>query len=143
MKRIIALPPLVVALLAVSTHAQDQLPSAPAGQTWKLVWQDEFDGDKLDATKWEIPEYKRRDGYWSRKAISLDGQGHLVMSVLKDGDKYLDGCVRTRGKFQHSFGYYVARIQLQKQPGHWSAFWIMGDGVGNPHDKEVTCSSAQ
>ena len=25
--------------------------------------------------------------------------------------------------------YYVARIQLQKQPGHWSAFWITGPGV--------------
>ena len=52
------------------------------------------------------------------------------MSTLKEGDKFLDGCVRTKGKFEHSFGYYVARVQLQKQPGHWSAFWIMGDGVG-------------
>ena len=117
--------------LQVTAPAQDdQLPSAPAGQTWKLVWRDEFDGTTLDASKWDVPEYKRRGGYWSRKAISLDGQGHLVMSVLKEGDKFLDGCVRTKGKFQHAFGYYVARIQLQKQPGHWSAFWIMGDGVG-------------
>ncbi len=106
------------------------LPTAPNGKTWKLVWHDEFDGAKLDETKWDVPEYKRRDGYWSRKSISLDGKGHLVMSVLKDGGKFLDGCVRTKGKFEHSFGYYVARVQLQKQPGHWSAFWIMGDGVG-------------
>ena len=113
---------------------KDTLPAAPEGKTWKLVWQDEFDGTTLDASKWDIPEYKRRDGYWSRKAISLDGNGHLVMSVLKDGDKYLDGCVRTKGKFQHSFGYYVARIQLQKQQGHWSAFWLIrrrrGQGRG-------------
>lgn len=125
---------LVLGAVAASAQAQepvkDDLPSAPAGKTWKLVWHDEFEGTKLDASKWDVPEYKRRDGYWSRKAISLDGKGNLVMSVVKDGDKYLDGCVRTRGKFQHSFGYYVARIQLQKQPGHWSAFWIMGDGVG-------------
>ena len=122
---------LIFCLSAQSDFGQekDALPPAPEGTTWKLAWQDEFDGTKLDEARWDIPEYKRRDGYWSRKAISLDGKGHLVMSVLKEGDKFLDGCVRTKGKFEHSFGYYVARVQLQKQPGHWSAFWIMGDGV--------------
>ena len=127
---------LAEALFAVSAQAQeDQLPSALGGQTWKLVWQDEFEGDKLDASKWDIPEYKRRDGYWSQKAISLDGQGHLVMSVLKEGNKFFDGCIRTKGKFQHSFGYYVARIQLQKQPGHWSAFWLYDACVGKVGDE--------
>ena len=45
--------------LRVTTTAQtmpqscedDQLPPTPAGQTWKLVWQDEFDGTKLDASE--------------------------------------------------------------------------------------------
>ena len=113
----------------------DILPSASEGQTWKLVWNDEFDGTTLDTSKWDVPENRRRDGYWSGKAISLDGNGRLVMSVLKEGDKYLDGCVRTLGKFEHSFGYYVTRVQLQKQPGHWSAFWIMGRGVGKVGDE--------
>ena len=116
--------------VAMGQDVRDDLPSAPQGKTWNLVWHDEFDGTTLDTTKWDIPEYKRRDGYWSHKAISLDGKGHLVMSVLKEEGSFLDGCVRTKGKFQHSFGYYVARIQLQKQQGHWSAFWIMGNGVG-------------
>ena len=51
-----------------------------------------------------------------------------------DGDKPTDGCITTQGKFEHSFGYYVARIQLQSQPGHWSAFWITGPGVGKVGD---------
>ncbi len=107
------------------------LPPAPEGKTWNLVWHDEFDGTKLDSTKWEVmPDAPRKGGWWMRKAVSLDGKGHLVISTLKEGDRYIDGCVRTKGKFEHSFGYYVARVQLQKQPGHWSAFWIMGDGVG-------------
>jgi beta-glucanase (GH16 family) len=104
---------------------QDALPPSAQDKSWRLVWHDEFSGAKLDETKWDIPEYKRRDGYWSRKAITLDGKGHLVMSVVKEEDRYLDGCVRTHGKFEHKFGYYVARVQLQKQPGHWSAFWMM------------------
>lgn len=133
MRNVYALVTVVATLVAVRAPAEEkepQLPAAPAGQSWQLIWQDEFDGTALDGAKWDTPEYKRRDGYWSRKSIALDGQGHLVMSVLKEGDKHLDGCVRTKDKFEHAFGYYVARIQLQKQPGHWSAFWIMSNGVG-------------
>jgi beta-glucanase (GH16 family) len=123
---------LIVTFFLVASRAaiaqqpeKDMLPTAPEGKTWKLVWNDEFDGTKLDETKWEVmPDAPRKGGWWMRKAVSLDGKGHLVISTLKEGDRYIDGCVRTRGKFEHSFGHYVARIQLQKQPGHWSAFWI-------------------
>jgi HEAT repeat protein/beta-glucanase (GH16 family) len=115
------------------------LPPAPKGQAWRLAWHDEF-GDEApdgraagmppDDRKWEVmPDAPRKGGWWMRKAVSLDGQGHLVIHTLKEGDRYIDGCVRTRGKFEHAFGYYVARIQFQKQPGHWSAFWIMGPGA--------------
>ena len=104
-------------------------PTPPEGKAWKLVWRDEFDGDKLDESKWEVPEAQRRDGWWSPKAVSLDGRGHLGIATLKEGDKYLDGCARTRGKFEHAFGYYTARIRLQHEPGHWSAFWLFNGGV--------------
>ena len=123
---------LVVSHAAIAAQPEkDTLPPASAGKTWKLVWHDEFDGTALDTSKWEVmPDAPRKGGWWMRKAVSLDGKGHLVIRTLKEGDRYLDGCVRTKGKFEHSFGYYVARVKLQKQPGHWSAFWIMGDGVG-------------
>ena len=137
MKRIGAGAAIVLVGLLVS-HAQgqkppsqDDLPKAPEGKAWKLVWHDEFEGTTLDESKWETPpDGKRRDAWWMRKAVSLDGQGRLVISTLKEGDKYIDGCVRTRGKFEHAFVYYVARIQLQKQPGHWSAFWLFHASVG-------------
>jgi beta-glucanase (GH16 family) len=108
----------------------DRLPAPPAGKSWKPVWGDEFDGKTLDASKWDVPEYHRRDAWWSRKAVSLDGMGHLVMSTLREGDRVLDACIRTRRKFVHAFGYYVCRVRLQKQPGHWSAFWLYNDSVG-------------
>jgi beta-glucanase (GH16 family) len=109
----------------------DNLPKLPDGKRFSLAWNDEFSGDKLDETKWDIPEGPRRDGFWRRDAISLDGKGNLVISAFKDGDKYIDGCVRTKGKFEHGFGYYVARVKLQKQPGHWSAFWLYNASEGN------------
>ena len=37
--------------------------------------------------------------------------------------------MRTKGKYLHAHGYYVARIRLHKQPGHWPAFWMWGTGV--------------
>lgn len=115
--------------------ARQSLPEPPAGKSWKLVWQDEFDGTKLDETKWEIPEGRRRDGWWSSKAVSLDGTGHLVISTIREDDRYLDACVRTRGKFEHAHGYYVARIKLQRDVGHWSAFWLYGPSVGKIGDE--------
>jgi len=121
---------------AVELTPTDKLPTLPAGQTWKLAWHDEFDGPKVDDTKWvNRTEGKRKDGWWSKDAVTLDGQGHLVIRTYKDGDKFVDGCVTTQGKFEHKFGYYVARIQLQKQPGHWSAFWMMCNGVGKVGDE--------
>jgi len=112
------------------TKPKDVLPSAPVGKAWKLVWHDEFDGPKLDESKWmHYAEGKRRDGWWTRGTVSLDGNGRLVIETKKEDGKYLDACVATQGKFEHSFGFYVARIQLQKQRGHWPGFWICGPGV--------------
>lgn len=131
MKTLLAL--LLVGVPAVGAKAADRderLPRPPDGKTWKLVWHDEFDGAKLDDSKWEVPDHRRRDGWWSPEAVSLDGKGHLAIRTLKDGQRYLDACVRTRGKFEHAHGYYVARIELQEQPGHWSAFWLYNSCVG-------------
>lgn len=123
----------VLVLSATSLHAQtpkDDLPTPPEGKAWKLAWNDEFDGDALDRSKWEVPNNPRRDGFWSPEAVSLDGEGNLVISTFEEDGKYYDACVRTRGKYEHAFGYYVARIRLQKEVGHWSAFWLYNGCVG-------------
>jgi beta-glucanase (GH16 family) len=109
---------------------QEFLPPAPAGEQWKLVWQDEFDGKKLDETKWNrLGDWKRRDGYWVKEDAYLNGKGNLVLRTRRDGKRYTCGAINTRGKFEHAFGYYVARVKLPRQPGHWPAFWLMAPGV--------------
>jgi len=35
----------------------------------------------------------------------LEPVGNLVIKTFKDGDKYVDGCITTQGKFEHAFGY--------------------------------------
>lgn len=134
---LICLPSLALAFAtAVLAQAEkDSLPPAPAGKHWQLAWHDEFDGAKLDETKWNrLGDSKRRDGFWVKDDAYLDGRGHLLLRTKQDGDRYTCGAMDTRGKFEHAFGYYVARCQMPKEPGHWSAFWMMCGGVSKVGD---------
>lgn len=106
------------------------LPPAPAGKHWKLVWHDEFDGPTLDESKWNrLGDHVRKGGYWVKEDAYLNGKGSLLLRTKKDGERFTCGAINTRDKFEHAFGYYEARCQLPKEPGHWSAFWLMCEGV--------------
>ncbi len=127
--------PLLIAA-AEREHNSNDLPSLLAGQKWDLVWSDEFNGAKLDESKWEIiGDSKRRDGYWVKKDAYLDGKGSLILRTTKDGDRYTCGAVRTLRKFEHIYGYWVVRCKFPKEPGHWPAFWLMSSGVNKVGDE--------
>ena len=75
----------VVAHNGVAQEIKDTLPTPPEGKTWNLVWHDEFDGTKLDDTKWEVmpdaPAQRRlvdraRPSPWTARAI-------LVISIAQ------------------------------------------------------------
>ncbi len=115
--------------------ADEFLPTLPEGQRWQLAWSDEFDGTAIDETKWDIMgDWKRRDGFWVKEDAYLDGQGHLILRTKKDGDRYTCGAIRTRGKFEHRYGYWVCRCQMPTEEGHWPAFWLHCDTVGHVGD---------
>ena len=83
---------LVLIMLATGTPLQaadEFLPPLPQGQEWKLAWSDEFDGARIDQTKWDVMgDWKRRDGFWVKEDAYLDGQGHLILRTKKDGERY-------------------------------------------------------
>jgi beta-glucanase (GH16 family) len=129
----------LAALLALpaALAAAGTVRAEPPGADYKLVWSDEFDGDQLDLTKWEYRGLgKRRLAVNTKDSVRLDGKGHLVMTTRKAGDEYHTGMLGTQGRFEAVFGYFEARMKFQKQPGHWSAFWLqtptMGKVVGDP-----------
>lgn len=116
----------------VSKHAgaTAHVPPLAAGKQWKLVWQDEFEGQQLDESKWNrLGDSPRRDGFWIKEDAYLSGKGTLLLRTKKDGDRYTCGAVNTRGKYEKAFGYFVARCKIPREQGHWSAFWMMAPGV--------------
>ena len=102
----------------------DFLPPVPPEKEWKLIWSDEFNGTILNENIWETPVGKRRDGYWVKEDSYLDGNGNLIIRTKKDGDRYTSGAIRTLGKFEQKYGYWVARCKFPTQEGHWPAFWL-------------------
>lgn len=120
-----------LALLAMSPEPADKLPTCPEGAAWQLVWNDEFEGKVLDPAKWDVPVYERRGHLWRAENAYLDGEGSLVIETSKVGDRFASACVRTLGKYEKAFGYFVVRCKLPKEQGHWSAFWMMNGKVGN------------
>src|SRR3990172_8308630 len=88
---------LLAAMAIERAQATDELlPPAPAGNKWKLIWNDEFDGAKLDESKWNrLGDSKRRDGFWIKDDAFLNGKGQLVLRTRKDGDRFTCGAINT------------------------------------------------
>jgi beta-glucanase (GH16 family) len=127
-------------------------------QTYTLRWADEFDGaagNAPDQTKWnydiggngwgnnELETYTRRP-----ENVFLDGDGHLVIKVIKETLKGSDGIKRdytsarllTRDKFTQRYGRIEARLRVPFGQGIWPAFWMLGansNTVGWPTCGEI------
>jgi beta-glucanase (GH16 family) len=133
--------PLLVFVLAETVSGQtgpapEFLPPLPAGGKWKLIWNDEFEGTTLDEAKWNrLGDHVRRTGWWLKEDAYLSGKGTLLLRTKKDGDRFGCGALNTKGKFEHAFGYYVARLRMPRQPGHWPAFWLQTESMTKVGDE--------
>jgi hypothetical protein len=134
----------------------------PKGRTFKLVWNDEFDGDALDASKWGYrTTFWGKNAHWFAKpedgAVEVkDGLCHLKLVKKPDGqfvspqlqtgeliwdiphDPKSKGfwplAKREKPKFMHRYGYYECRCRLQQMKGWWSAFWMQTPMQGTSLD---------
>ena len=124
----------------------------PMGMKFNLVWHDEFDGDRIDDSKWSY-----RTNFWGRRAhwfatpddnavevksgllrmkLVKRADGQFVSPQLQTGELVWDVPhqenpkgfwplpKREKPKFMHRYGYYECRCRLQQMPGWWSAFWM-------------------
>ena len=94
-----------------------------------LVFEDNFDGDKIDETKWGIAGDGPHRGAIMRKANAQLNDGHLELLFMPDGDTFSTGALNSQGKHEFKYGYFECRAMLNRHEGHWFAFWLMGSGV--------------
>ena len=119
-------------------------PKTPSGQKvdmskFELTWQDEFDGNSVDSSKWIYPWWitERKGGYWYSDMVSVhDGNLDITTKYIPDGlhgspGGYYTGVVETRNMFEQCYGYFEVRCILPASSGMWSAFWMMNEGVYN------------
>ena len=108
---------------------------------WKLVFSDDFNGSKLDRTKWRFRSDNRKEceirrgGYWSKDQIILKDSHLILRTEYKDGPSgpgWYASAVTTDGLFNHRYGYYEARCILPKGTGFWASFWIQSNNMRIP-----------
>lgn len=106
---------------------------------YELVFEDEFEGDKLDTSVWNYRGLgSRRTGYNGKNAVSV-----------KDGNLYLTGYYDEDGEYgagwytgmislikHYKQGYFECKCICNKDKGFWSAFWIQSPN--NPYDHYVS-----
>jgi len=128
----------------------------PKNKNWRLVWNDEFDGDTLDRSKWDYRLYlmQQRHQPFAETGAELDGKSNLLLKLyekdghfysphLQSGMNYLDRPGDTYKKFRwpvakieqprfmHKYGYYEIRCKLPTQAGWWAAFWLQSPTIGS------------
>jgi len=138
----------------------DPLPLGAPG-SWTLRFDDEFNGDSLDLSKWKPNWFGSTDTSVTRPINDLEvscydpaqvsvsgGTLKLVAAsttnpacLTKSGARadYASGLVMSDGHYNFTYGFIEARIWLPPGPGltpqNWAAFWT--DGNDWPVDGEI------
>lgn len=108
--------------------------------SYKLMWEDNFNKNKLDASKWITTLSDKGGGnkelqYYLPKNISIEkepnsGESCLVITAKKEsykGRTSTSGHLTTDGKMNFTYGKVEARIKMPKTAdGLWPAFWMLG-----------------
>jgi len=113
----------------------DTIPEVPG---WTLVWNDEFDGPKIDKNKWEHEVNATGGGnnelqyYTSRDINSYIENGKLVIQGLKEtftgpeGTRdYTSARLRTLNKGDWKYGRLEIKALLPYGQGIWPAIWML------------------
>ena len=140
------------ALFVAATLSASAMSAAPATdeslnlEGWKLVWNDEFSGSKIDSAKWVMCP---RGGSDWEKHMSSDPR----CFVLKDGilqlrgipndkkgkgqSEFLTGGLQSKGKFDYMYGKIVIRARFKSAKGAWPALWMLGNKGKWPKNGEL------
>jgi beta-glucanase (GH16 family) len=148
---------LAVSYLVFPSGSKSSIPmKSTENSSWRLVWQDEFNGPTrtIDANKW-TPEVggsgwgnKELQYYTNRLDNAFQSGGKLTIKAIKEQFTGSDNITRdytsarltTKKNFSVAYGRFEARIKIPYGQGIWPAFWMLGkdiDTVGWPKCGEI------
>jgi len=106
------------------------------GAEWELVWSDEFEGEKLDESKWL---YDVGNWGWGNNELQYytDNRientrledGNLIIEARKNdmGQEWTSARLTTRGKVSFLYGKIEFKAIVPREKGNWAAGWTLGD----------------
>ncbi len=110
-------------LVAFLLLAVSPLLAADPSAGKKLVFSDDFNGDKLDESKWVVSGAREVFTF-----VKVGKEGSALRIGLKSGaDMIQTNAISTRGKFSQQYGYYEASIRFNATEGHMGTFRIVSD----------------
>lgn len=123
--------------------------SAFAQTKRKLVWEENFNGKKLNEKLWnfEIGDGCPEICGWgnNEKQIYTTNnhqlkKGMLIIQAKKEGEIYTSTRITTKAKKEFQYGRMEVRAKLPLGKGIWPAFWMLGSNsssVGWPQCGEI------
>jgi beta-glucanase (GH16 family) len=105
------------------------------------VWSDEFDGSSINLDHWTFDTgtgiggwgNAERQHYTDRPENARVENGHLVIEAREEsyrGSKYTSARLKTQGLHSWTYGRVEARIKIPFGQGIWTAFWMLGQDIG-------------
>ena len=127
-----SLPALCVAALVSLSIAEP-----PAHSSWKITFQDEFEGTALDAAKWNngYALEATGPGSWPDPANVKVSDGSLKLIGEKragQGKTYAGAAINNKNKFHQMYGYMEARIKVPAGKGFSAKMTGIKAGGGYP-----------
>ena len=105
--------------------------TGPPSKDYKLVWSDEFDGDKVDESKWKVYTMDfngKRDYRLVPQAMKVkDGCIYFTTSKAADG-KVEQPRISSTGRKVFTYGYFECRFQLHDCDLANASFWMLPEG---------------
>lgn len=121
--------------ISFQTIKSQDLP-AHVARDYQLVWQDEFEGKRLNSDIWNHRglETQRKMGIVKEANSFLDGQGNCVIQLTKVGEEYHIGQISTMLSYSTCYGYFECRARMNHEPGPHIAFWLQSPKMSTGGD---------
>lgn len=135
---------LAMAIFMAQLATTTQVYAGPDTTGYKIAFQEEFSGKKLDTRKWnyllpwgainnksnrEMQGYKQENIVMAGSSLSIIGKAENYK-----GYKYTSGMINTYDKFSQQYGIWEISYKMPANvgsgKGYWPAFWLLSGSKG-------------